>query len=73
MTRTASQKNLGSDEIERLELEARLNASATRVFNIIEEARSKMTTEEREHADSKADAILEDVLKTSEARPRRRA
>ena len=41
------------------ELDAALNALALKVYDAIEDARSKMTEEEREKADRNADIILE--------------
>jgi hypothetical protein len=71
MTRSASQKNLSPAEMKSIELEQRLNASAAEVFNVIERARGKMTTEELERADREADTILENALKNEEPSRRR--
>jgi hypothetical protein len=58
MTRLYSHEGKTQEEIELLEFGVELDASADRVLGVIEAARSKMTEEERESADQKADAIF---------------
>ncbi len=52
-----------SEELERQELEAKLDVSAQRAFGVIEEARRQMKPKERERADRKADAIIRGVMR----------
>jgi hypothetical protein len=72
MTRLPSRAAISHEDAERLELEAELDASADKVFNAIERARSKMTDTEREQADRNAAAILKNAIGSAE-RSRRRA
>jgi hypothetical protein len=72
MTRSASEKNVAHDELERSDVKAQLEASARKAFSVIQEARSKMAPEQREKVDREADAILENALRTA-AKTRRRA
>jgi len=58
MTRVSAQPNISNDDAERLEFEAELDASADKVFHALENARSKMTPEQRERAVRNSDAIL---------------
>ena len=58
MTRVSAQPNINNDDAERLEFEAELDASADKVFHALENARSKMTPEQRERAVRNSDAIL---------------
>jgi hypothetical protein len=54
---------MSPSELERAELEAQLEASARKAFAAIEESRAKMSPEQLEEADRKADAIVEDALR----------
>lgn len=72
MTRLFSHEGKSNEDIELMEFEAELNASADKVFGVIEHARSKMTDSEREQADRQAAAILKSATETAE-RARRRA
>jgi hypothetical protein len=71
MTRIQNQAGKSQEEIERLEFEAELNASADKVFNIVEKARSRMTPAERQASDEKADAILKSAIENAEPSRRR--
>jgi len=48
-----------SQQVDRREFEAELDAFAKKVQNVIEKARSKMTDEEREKADQEAKIIFD--------------
>jgi hypothetical protein len=67
MTFVCSPKGLRPEELERQELEAKLAASGQRAFDVIEEARRKMKPAERERADRKADAIIEDAMRNAKS------
>lgn len=71
MTFVCSPKGHTSEDLERQELEARLQASGQRAFDAIEQARRKMSPEQRERADQKADAIIEGVMKNARSSRRR--
>jgi hypothetical protein len=58
MTRVCSQPNMSQDELARLEFDADMDAFARKVGRAIDDARSKMSDEERERADRNATAIL---------------
>lgn len=72
MTRVYNPKGMSNDQLTQAEIEAQLEASGRRAFEVIEEARAKMSPSEREKIDEEADAILENALRNVE-RPRRRA
>jgi len=65
MTRIEHNAAVSQEEAERLEFEAELEASADKVFNIVEKARSRMTQAEREVVDKKADAILKNAIENA--------
>ena len=71
MTRLSSHEGKTQEEVEFLEFEADLDASADKVFAAIEEARGKMTNSEREDADQKAGAILKSATESAEPSRRR--
>jgi uncharacterized protein YjbJ (UPF0337 family) len=70
MTRVSNATKLTAEEVERLEFEAELDASADKVFGAIQEARGKMNDNERERADRNTAAILKSATET--AKPARR-
>jgi uncharacterized protein YjbJ (UPF0337 family) len=70
MTHVSTPTKATAEEAERLEFEAELNASADKVFGVIQEARGKMTDQERARADRNAAAILKTATET--AKPARR-
>lgn len=72
MTRVADQKNLRQEDLENLEFEREVDAFARKVHNAIEDARGKMSDEDRERADRNAEAILKNASDAA-SRQRKRA
>lgn len=72
MTRLSSHAAINHEDAERLEFEAELDASADKVFDAIESARSVMTASDRELSDRNAAAILKQAT-DSVGRSQRRA
>jgi len=54
----SSHTDCSQEEAERLEIEAEMTAFAYKLHDTLEDARSKMTEEERERAEEYTDAIL---------------
>jgi hypothetical protein len=71
MTRLFSHEGKMQEDLELLEVEAELNASADTVLGIIEDSRGRMTDAERETADQKADAILKRATESARLSRRR--
>jgi len=71
MTHVSSPTKTTAEEAERLQFEAQLNASADKVFGVIQEARNKMTDQERARADRNAAAILKSATETAQSAPDR--
>jgi uncharacterized protein (DUF2384 family) len=71
MTRVCSPKKLSADAQERAERDAEIRALAKDTFEAIQEARSKMSAEQRDLADREADAIITDAISRASHRRQR--
>jgi hypothetical protein len=71
VTRLPSHAGMSQEEIEKNELEAKLNAHADEDFRALEKARAKLSPAEQEELDRDVEAILKKALESTEPLKRR--